>query len=184
MRRHTELVLLICAVCCLGCSKDDPTSPDTRWLPASEIDRLLVFVRDWPNEYVEIDFKRNAGASTLIMYRPPQPGLPRVLLDSVGPSSEDPEEIAELLATFNVWALADSNAVGAACNTRSGQWVCNPTINDYSLVMGVESGGTFRAQRYTRLGESNSSKTARALGDFILEWKRRVAGGAGTKRGS
>ena len=182
MRRHNELLLLISAVCCLGCNNATPTSPD-RAIAASEIDRLLIFVRDWPNEYVEIDLQRKAGESTLIMYRPAQPGLPRILLDSIGPDKEDPEEIVELLKTFDVWALADSNAVGAACNTKSGHWVCNPTFNDYSLVMQVIGGGMTRAQRYTRLGESTSSKTARALGDFILAWKRRVEGSASTKRG-
>ena len=168
---------------CASCSS--PTSParESPPLAAAEIDRLLVFVRNWPDDYVEIDFQRQAGGSTLIMYRPPQPGVPRVLLDSIGPVTEDPEEIVELLNTFNVWAMADSNAVGAACITKSGQWVCHPTVNDYSLVMLVIRDGQTRAQRYTRLGESNSSRKARALGDFILAWKRRVEGSAGTKRG-
>ena len=170
------LCLLTCVVSSLGCT-DAPTSPER-----FPIDRLLIFVRDWPDEYVEIDLKRSGGQSTLIMYRPPQvasgglPAQPRVLIDSIGPQKEDPEEIVEMLKSFDVWAMADSNAVGAACNTKSGYWVCNPTINDYSLVMGVTRGGTTRAQRYTRLKESTSSKTARALGDFIFAWTRRVEG--------
>lgn len=128
---------------------------------------------------MEIDFKRQAGGSTLIVYRPPQPGVPRILLDSIGPVTEDPDEIVELLDTFNVWALADSNAAGAACSTKTGQWVCNPTFEDYSLVMAVMSGGTTRAQRYTALGESTSNQAARALGEFVFAMMRRREGAAG-----
>jgi hypothetical protein len=166
-------MLLLCASC------SDSTSPDrvSPPLAAEEIDRLIVFVRNWPDDYVEIDFKRQGAASTLIVYRPSQPGVPRILLDSIGPVTQDPPEIVDLLDTFNVWALADSNAAGAACSTRTGQWVCNPTVEDYSVVMLVESGGTRRAQRYTRLGESGSSTTARALGDYVLAMMRRRDGG-------
>jgi len=162
---------------CASCSS--PTSParESPPLAAAEIDRLLVFVRNWPDDYVEIDFQRQAGGSTLIMYRPPQPGVPRVLLDSIGPVTEDPEEIVELLNSFNLWALADSNAAGAACSTRSGQWVCHPTFNDYSLVMAVEAKGTTRAQRYTALGARTSSWPARALGDFVFAMMRERIGG-------
>ena len=177
----TRVSLLLCAVFTVGCT-NGTTSPED-----SPIDRLLIFVRDWPAEYVEIDLTRNAAGSTLIMYRPSQaasggqPAQPRILLDSVGPQKEDPEEIVQLMKAFDVWAMADSNAVGAACNTRGGYWNCNPTINDYSLVMAVMRGGTQRAQRYTRLKESTSNKTARALGDFIFAWKRRVEARASTK---
>jgi hypothetical protein len=177
-RRHLAVALCAaCIACCIGCT-DSPTSPD-RSTVSPPIDHLFIFVRDWPNEYVEIELTRNAGASTVIMYRPAQPAAggqpaqPRVLLDSIGPGKEDPPEIVELLKTFDVWAMADSNAVGAACNTRSGQWICNPTFNDYSLVMQAFGGGTSRSQRYTRLGESTSSRTARALGDFVLAWARK-----------
>jgi hypothetical protein len=155
----------------IGCT-DPATAPD-RATAASDIDRLQIFVRDWPDEYVEIDFQRKAGERTLVVFRPAQPGLPRVLLDSIGPTKEDPKEIADLLKSFDVWALADSNAAGAACNTRSGQWSCNPTFNDYSLVMAVTRDGVVRAQRYTRLEESTSSKTARALGDFVFAMARK-----------
>jgi hypothetical protein len=166
-------MLLLCA----GCS--DATSParESPALADSEIDRLIVFVRNWPDDYVEIDFKRQGATSTLIVYRPPQPGVPRILLDSIGPVTEDPPEIVDLLDTFNVWALADSNAAGAACSTRTGQWVCNPTVEDYSVVMLVEGVGTRRAQRYTRLGQIGSNPTARALGDFVLAMMRRREGG-------
>lgn len=167
------LLLALCASC------SDSASPDRRSqpLPASEIDRLIVFVRDWPDRYVEIDFRRQAGGSTLIVYRPSQPGVPRILIDSIGPSAEDPPEIVELLDTFNVWALADSNAAGAACSTATGQWVCNPTVEDYSLVMLVESGSTRRSQRYTRLDEIRVNHTARALGDFVFAMMQRRTGG-------
>jgi len=173
MKRRV-LCLLACAVSFVGCG-DSPTSPES-----SPIDRVLIFVRDWPNDYVEINLTRTAAGSTVIMFRPPQvasgglPAQPRILLDSIGPQQEEPEEIVELMKNFDVWALADSNAVGAACNTRNGYWACNITSNDYSVVMAVMRGGTTRAQRYTRLRESTSSKTARALGDYILAWKRRV----------
>jgi hypothetical protein len=110
------------------------------------------------------------------MYRPAQPGEPRVLLDSIGPNSEDPEEIVELLKTFDVWAMADSNAIGAACNTLRGYWACNPTVNDYSVVIGMTRGGVTRAQRYTRLRESTSSRTARALGDCVFAMARKRSG--------
>ena len=157
-----------------GCS--DSTSPDGESppLPASEIDRLLVFVRNTPEgDFVEIDFQRQAGGSTLLVYRPPQPGTPRILLDSIGPVAEDPPEIVELLKDFNVWAMADSNAAGAACSTSTGSWVCHPTFNDYSLVMQVEAKGTIRAQRYTALTEWSANKRARALGDYVFAMMRK-----------
>ncbi len=168
MRFKHVWAVSICAAAVIACDSAASTGP----VPPQEIDRLLIFVRDWPNEYVEIDFKRTGGQSTLIMYRPPQPGIPRVLLDSIGPSTEDPVQVTQLLKDFNVWALADSNAAGAACNTKQGAWVCNPTFNDYSLVMAVTRRGQNRSQRYTRLGESGSNKTARALGDFVFAWSR------------
>jgi hypothetical protein len=171
MRPTRSLAAAIAAAFCIGCS--DPGTAPGGATAASEIDRLQIFVRDWPNEYVEIDFRRKAGASTLVVFRPAQPGRPRILLDSIGPNTEDPQEIVELLNTFDVWALADSNAAGAACSTKSGQWICNPTFNDYSLVMGVGRRGVSRSQRYTRLKESTSNKTARALGDFVFALSRK-----------
>ncbi len=170
MRSMRARTIALCAALCIGCG-DSPTSSDAVLAP--EIDRLSIFVRDWPNDYVEIDFRRTAGASILLMYRPPQPGIPRILLDSIGPNTADPTEIDQLLKQFNVWALADSNAAGAACNTKGGGWSCNPTFNDYSLAMAVTRRGDSRSQRYTGLGESASNKTARALGDFILAWSRK-----------
>lgn len=173
MSRLKTLSFLIGTLCCLGCN-EIITSPDPALLNKS-IDRLLIFVRDWPNEYVEIDLTRKAGQSTLLIYRPPQPGVPRVLLDSIGPNAGDPPEIVELLETFNVWAMADSNAAGAACNTKGGEWGCTPTFNDYSLVMQVIRRGVSRSQRYTRLNESTSNRTARALGDFVFAMARKRA---------
>jgi hypothetical protein len=166
-------MVLLCASCA-GATSPAESLP----LPASEIDRLLVFVRDSPDRYVEIDFQRQGGGSTLLVYHPSQPGVPRILLDSIGPVGADPAEIVELLDTFNVWAMADSNAAGAACSTNTGQWVCHPTFNDYSLVMAVESGGTSRAQRYTRLDGIAPNKRARALGDFVFAMMRKREGGS------
>ena len=161
-------MLVLCASC------NDPTSsPSTQRLDAEEIDRLVVFARDWPDRYVEVDFRRQAGGSTLVVFRPPQPGVPRVLIDSIGPSAEDPAEIVELLDTFNVWALADSNAADAACSTSSGSWVCNPTWEDYSVVLAVWSGGTTRSQRYTRLDAIRSEHVARELGDYVFAMMQR-----------
>ena len=174
------LVLALCA----GCS--DATSPDRESppLPDAEIDRLLVFVRNTPaGDHVEIDFQRQAGGSTLLVYEPPQPGVPRILLDSIGPVAEDPPEIVELLKNFNVWAMADSNAAGAACSTSTGSWVCHPTFNDYSLVMAVEAKGTTRAQRYTALDAWTANKRARALGEYVFAMMRKrlaATGSSGT----
>ena len=174
VKRLSTCVLMVLLFASCG----DSTSPErvSPPLAASEIDRLAIFVRNWPDDYVEIDFRRQNGTSTLVLFRPPQPGVPRVLLDSIGPVTADPEEIVELLNTFNVWAMADSNAAGAACSTRSGQWVCNITSNDYSVVMLVQSGGVSRAQRYTRLEASTSNRTARALGDYVFAMMREREG--------
>lgn len=149
---------------------------------------MKIFVRNWPSEnvseYVQVDFKRIAGRSMLVMYRPAQPASgalpaePRILLDSIGPQEDPPAEIVEIVSTFNVWAMADSNAVGGACSTKTGHWACEPTFRDYSLVLGVETAGTGRSQRYTGLNESTGNATARALGDFVFAWSRRRAGSA------
>ena len=175
LKRPSMCLLLLLLL--VSCTKSTEPARESPPLAASEIDRLFVFVRNWPDDYVEIDFHRQAAGSTLLIYHPPQPGVPRILIDSIGPSTEDPAEITELLDTFNVWAMADSNAAGAACSTRTGEWVCNPTFEDYSLVMQVISGDETRAQRYTRLGESGSNQRARALGDYVLAMMRRREGG-------
>ena len=184
MQRSKRLSMCLwMLVLCASCS--NPSSPErvSPPLALSEIDRLVVFARDWPDRYVEIDFRRHATGSTLVVFRPPQGGVPRILLDSIGPVTEDPAEIVELVDTFNVWALADSNAAGAACSTRTGQWVCNPTWEDYSVVLAVWSGGTMRSQRYTRLDDRTSNWAPRALGDFAFAMMRRRESSARAMRG-
>jgi hypothetical protein len=192
LRRHARVFTLVrsglatlCAALSLGCGGSDPTAPQEP-LPLSDIHKLRIFVRNSSanvtREYVQIEFERIAGRSMLLMYRPRQLNSegqqvePRILLDSIGPQEDVPAEIVEIVSTFNVWAMADSNAAGAACSTRTGQWVCNPTFNDYSLVLGVETVATRRSQRYTGLNTSAGNKAARALGDFVFAWSRRVAG--------
>ena len=49
------LLVALCASCSNATSPDRVSPP----LAASEIDRLLVFVRNWPDDYVEIDFERH-----------------------------------------------------------------------------------------------------------------------------
>ena len=173
--KRLSMCLWMVAVCA-SCSNATSPAPVSAPLAASEIDRLVVFARDWPDRYVEIDFQRRATGSTLVVFRPPQGAVPRIVLDSIGPVTEDPAEITELLDTFNVWAMADSNAAGAACSTRTGQWVCNPTFEDYSVVLAVWARGTMRSQRYTRLGESTSNQTALALGEFAFAMMQRRQG--------
>ena len=118
------------------------------------------------------------GESILKIFRRWQPDSPRVLLDSIGPSRKNPAEIAELLHRFNVWAMADSNAAGAACSTKTGEWVCHITSNDYSLVIGVRKDGISRAQRYTGLEDMGAYGTARRLADqvFAIARKRAIVG--------
>lgn len=189
LRRHARAFALaaLCAALGPGCGDSEPTAPREP-LAVADIDRLRIFVRNWPNaneaEYVQVVFERIAGRSMLVMYRPAQvatatlPAEPRVLLDSIGPQDDPPAEIVEIVRAFDVWAMADSNARGAACSTSTGEWVCNITVMDYSLVLGVESGGTRRSQRYTGLEGSAGNQAARALGDYVFAWSRRVAGGA------
>lgn len=193
VRRHARALAPVriglaafCAALSLGCGDPHPTAPREP-LSISDIDLLRIFVRNSSSgserEYVQIIYERIDGRSMLVMFRPAQPasgGLPeqpRVLLDSIGPQEDPPAEIVEIVNTFDVWAMTDSNAAGGACSTRTGQWVCDITSNDYSLVMGVGSGGTRQSQRYTRL-ESTGNRTARALGDYVFAWSRRRAGSA------
>jgi hypothetical protein len=69
--------------------------------------------------------------------------------------------------------MADSNAAGGSCNTKSGAWACDIRHFNYTIVMGAQRGGVSRAQRYTRLNESVGNKQARALADFVSAWTRR-----------
>lgn len=154
-----------------GCG-DSSTSPGPAASP--RIDRLLVYARNWPVEEVEFAFTRGAAGSTVVLFRPARDGNPRVLLDSIGPVSEDVAEVRELLDTFDVWAMNHPNAPGAACRTVNGARSCNITWEDYSVVMLVESEGVVRVQRYTGLETRDGSWPARGLGDFVLGWARRV----------
>ena len=117
---------------------------------------------------------RDAGESTVVLFRQARDGQPRIVLDSIGPGpkEQEPEEVREMLASFDVWALNAPNAPGAACRTVNGERSCAITWNDYSLVMRVESGGQVRVQRYTGLEKSTGHASARALADFVLAWAR------------
>ena len=160
-----------------GCS--DSTSPAPEVAPP--IDRLEMFVRDtreFPGEEVEFVLKRSASGSTLTVFRPGREWRARLVLDSIGPGAEEPEEIREILASFDVWALAERDAPGAACRTENGQWNCYHVYNDYTLVMGVGSGDAYRAQRYTRLELSPTTRPVRQLADYVLAWARRLEDGA------
>jgi hypothetical protein len=176
MKLKCILSVTLIAASVIGCGDGSPTAPG-KLIEAQPITRVVVFVRNSPDEYVELDLTRKDGESTLVMFRPPQPNSPRIVLDSIGPDSEEPPEMVELLKKFDVWAMADSNAAGAACSTKSGQWICNHTFNDYSLVVYVVRNGTFaRSQRYTGLNLSTGHPTARALGDYVFAWSRKVQG--------
>lgn len=164
--------LLLCTAFLIGCG-DDATSPDAVSPP---ITRLFIFVRDWPNDYVELALTREAVGSTLVFFRPPGDGRPRTVIDSIGPGAIEPPEIGTMLASFDIWAMNAPNAPGAACRTVNGERSCAITWNDYSLVMRVESGDDFRVQRYTGLETSAGNRDARELGDFILAWVRRIEG--------
>jgi hypothetical protein len=164
------VTVAIGAALCIGCS-DPATSPD---LARAPIDRLQMFVTHDGQEHVQIEFRRQGGKSILLMFRPgANVTMPRLMIDSIGPATEDPPEIVEILKTFDIWAMADSNAAGASCNTKSGPWVCDIRHFNYTLVLGVGRGGVSRAQRYTRLNESVGNKQARALADSISAWTRR-----------
>ena len=160
----------------LFASCSDSTSPAPP-VESPPIDRLLVFVRNWPTDYVELALTRDAAGVTLVLFHPPGDGQPRVVIDSIGPGATEPAEIGELLDSFDVWALNAPNAPDAACRTVNGERSCAITWNDYSVVMLVESGDEVRVQRYTRLDSTNSGSPARALGDFILAWVQRLEAG-------
>lgn len=166
--------IAMCAAACIGCS-DSPTSP-ARPTTSPPIDRLFIFVRNWPTDYVELSLTRDAGGSTLVLFHPPGDGRPRTVIDSIGPGANEPEEVRTMLDSFDVWAMNAPNAPGAACRTVNGERSCAITWNDYSVVMRVESGGEVRVQRYTGLESDAGSPSVRALGDFVLAWVRRLKG--------
>lgn len=170
MNPRRYLTVAVC-VACIGCD-NSPTAP-----VSPPIDRLFIYARNWPSEEVELALIRNAGESTVTLFLPAREDHPRIVLDSIGPGAEEPEEVRTMLASFDIWALNAPNAPGAACRTVNGQRSCNPTFNDYSLVMRVESGGKVRVQRYTHLELSTAVPSARALADFVLAWARTYEGG-------
>ena len=172
LRRPSKLLWMLPLL--VSCS--DSTSP-SREVESPPIDRLLIFVRNWPTEYVELALTRDAAGVTLVLFHPPGDGQPRVVIDSIGPGATEPAEIRDLLANFDVWALNAPFAPGAACTGVDEDRSCAITSNDYSVVMLVESGDQVRVQRYTRLDSSNSGSRARALGDYVLEWVRRIESG-------
>jgi hypothetical protein len=70
--------------------------------------------------------------------------------------------------------MADSNAAGGSCNTKSGRWVCDISHRKYTLVLAVRRGGVSRSQRYTRLDQNVANQQARALADSVSAWTRRT----------
>ena len=177
MTRRRGRSFPIAAAFCLGCTVATPTEPE-RPTPDTPIHRFLLYARNWPVEEVELALVRDTGGSTVTLFRPARDGNPRIVLDSVGPSSADAEEVRVMLDSFDVWELNAPNAPGAACRTVDGQRSCAITSNDYSLVMQVERGWDVRVQRYTGLESSMGSRQARALGDYVLAWARRREAGA------
>ena len=174
MKPRRYLTAAILAACCIGCSDDAPTSPAV----SPPIDVFLLYTRNWPTEEVELEVVRDAGETRVTLFRPARDAQPRVVLhESIGPGPEEPEKVREMLESFDVWALNAPNAAGAACSTKNGQRICNPTFNDYSLVMQVQSGGRVRVQRYTHLELSTAVPSARGLADFVLAWARELEGG-------
>lgn len=125
---------------------------------------------------MELTLVQRLGRSTLTLFRPARDGRPRILLNAIGSGEQDAERVRAMLDSFDIWAMNAPDAAGAACRTVLGQRSCRPTVKDYSLVMRVESGREVRVQRYTRLEKSTSSRSARALGDFVLEWARKREG--------
>jgi hypothetical protein len=164
------LRLLAIVACCVGCSNTTGTAG--RGAKSPPIDRLFIYVRDWPKEEAHLTFVRDKGKSTVVLVRPGSEGRRGILLDSIGPDEKDAEMIVVLLDSFDVWALNAPNAPGAACTTANGERKCIITEYDYSLVMQVESRGRTRVQRYTRLEQSSSNRSARGLGDYVLAWAR------------
>jgi len=177
MNSRRYLMVALGAAFCIGCS-DSPTSPAV----SPPIDRLFIYARNWPSEEAEIALIREAGKSTLTLFIPARVEHPRIVLDSIGPSPEEPEKVRVMLESFDIWAMNAPNAPGAACRTVDGQRICNPTFEDYSLVMQVESGGKVRVQRYTHLELITAVPSARALADYVLAWARELEGSAQAHR--
>ena len=166
----------------IGCSKSAPSippptphmNPDAQPAAAAKvsvarpIDRLDLFVRNAAHEFVELSATRHVRGGEVTWYVQRYDGRLRPL----GPAEEETEMVVRMLNSFDLWALNDPDAPGAACRTVLGQRSCSITFNDYSLVMQVQSGRDVRVQRYTRLEKTTSNRSARALGDFVFEWAR------------
>ena len=179
MSVRSGLSLLIVAASCIACTRRAdpnvvPASPMGAFVSPS-IERLDLYVRNWPDEFVELTLVRRAGQSTVTLFRPAHDGRPRFVFDSIGPGPKDAEMVVALLDSFDVWSMAAPDAPGGACRTKGKGRNCAATTKDYTVVMGVKIGGEYRAQRYTQL-EKRTALSARALGDFILEWARQPQG--------
>lgn len=175
--------LLICAASFLGCSsarRNAATTSPAEAFVSPSIERLAVVVLG-EKESARLTVTRADGLSTVVLERLPRDGRRQAVLDSIGPAQLEPQMVSEMLKSFDLWALNAPNARGAACRTHNGERKCAITSNDYSVVMEVVSRGKVRAQRYTGLEKSESSavdgrRSARALGDYLLEWARRSEG--------
>ena len=176
--RGSRLYFLMVAACCIACTSRAGSNAEPMSVGGASppIDRLNIFVRDWPTYDVELTLVRDARGSTLTLFRQARDGRPRIVLDSIGPAPQDPEEISALLDTFDIWAMNAPDAPGAACRNRFGMRSCAITFKDYSLVMRVESGGKVRVQRYTGLEKSTANQSARGLADHILALARKREG--------
>ena len=192
---RTILCLLICAACCIGCTRARPAvapendaalwraRPNTLPTAAAEasvappIDRLDLFVRNAAREAVQLTLTRDSRDGAEIWYVRRSDGRQRPL----GPVEQATDMVVRMLNSFDLWALNEPDAPGAACRTVMGQRSCSITFNDYSLVMRVQRGREVRVQRYTRLEKSTSNQSARALADFVFAWARARDGGLSTR---
>lgn len=168
------LCLVILAAGCIGCGSrtEQSAQPSSSRAGASpQLDSLDILVLNRPIEMVLLKVVRDASGSTIKLTRLPYHGRAGAVLDSIGPVSEYPEKLRELLRTFDVWAMNAPNAPGASCRTdHTGLRRCIVAEDDYSIVMRVGRDRRVRVQRYIDLGSSASNPQARALGDFILAW--------------
>ena len=190
------LCLLVCAGCCIGCTTRAkpavaPESdaalrqgrPNTLPTAAAEvsvappIDRLDIFVRNAARDAVQLTLTRDTRGGTETWYVRRHDGRQRPL----GRAEQATDMVVRMLNSFDLWALNEPDAPGAACRTVMGQRSCSITFNDYSLVMRVQRGREVRVQRYTRLEKSTSNQSARALADFVFAWARAREGGLSTR---
>jgi hypothetical protein len=156
--------------CCIGCTnRAKLNAPAAAIVEASvvpSIDRVDLFVRNAAREAVQLTLTRDTRDSTVAWYVLRSDGRQ----PPIGRGEQDTDMVVRMLNSFDIWALNAPDAPGAACRTVLGQRSCSITFNDYSLVMRVQRGREVRVQRYTGLEKSTSSRSARALGDFVFEW--------------